>query len=199
MKVIGLTGNIASGKSFISEFLKSLGAEVIDMDKIGKEIQDKNIGNVMEKIREIFGGKFVKNGKIDRRLLGNYVFSNKEALEKLNSIMIPLMTERLRKILYEKEKKGAKVVVIDAAILFEAGWDKFADEVWVVYTPKEKQLERLMKREKISEEEAEIRINAQTDIKEKMKRATYVINNSSDTEAVKDQVLKLWNRVENSI
>ncbi len=198
MRVIGLTGNIASGKSLISKFLKSLGAKVIDMDEIGKEIQDKNIGNVLEKIRGMFGDRFVKNGKIDRRLLGNYVFSNKESLNKLNSIMIPLMTERLREILCEEEKKGTEIVVIDAAILFEAGWDKFADEVWVVYTPKEKQLERLMKRENISEEEAMIRINAQMDIREKMKKATYVINNSADKEAVIDQVLKLWSRIKNS-
>ncbi len=199
MKVIGLTGNIASGKSLISEFLKSLGAEVIDMDSIGKEIQNKNIGNVVEKIKKTFGSKFIKNGKIDRKRLGNYVFSKPDALKKLNDIMIPLMTEQLKKILEKKKKNGAKIVVIDAAILFEAGWDKFADETWVVYTPKEKQLERLIKRERISEEEAKMRIEAQMDIREKMKRATYIINNSSDTDEVKEQVLKLWNRVKNSI
>ncbi len=198
MKVIGLTGNIASGKSLISKFLKSLGAVVIDMDSIGKEIQDRNIGNVVEKIKEAFGSEFIKRGKIDRRKLGNYVFANRKELEKLNSIMIPLMTERLKEILAKEKKKGTKIIVIDAAILFEAGWDKFADEVWVVYTPKEKQLERLMRREHISRKEALIRIEAQMDIEEKMKRATFVINNSNDVDAVKEQVLKLWSRIKNS-
>ena len=198
MRIIGLTGNIASGKSEISKILKSLGATVIDMDEIGKEVQEKNIDNVVEKIRKAFGSKFVKDGKIDRKLLGDYVFKNSKALKKLNDIMIPVMTKLLKEKIKEYSRKNAKVVIIDAAILFEAGWDKFADEVWVVYTPKDLQLKRLMERENISEPQALARINAQMDIYKKIKMADYVINNSNGLDAVKEQVMKLWQRVMNS-
>jgi dephospho-CoA kinase len=199
MRIIGLTGNIASGKSEISKILRKLGAVIIDMDKIGKEVQSKNIDNVVEKIREAFGREFIRNGKIDRKKLGNFVFKNKEALQKLNEIMIPAMTKLLKQKLEECKEKNAEVVVIDAAILFEAGWDKYADEVWVVYTPKELQLKRLMNREKISENQALARINAQMDIYEKMKKADYIINNSGDLNMVKEQVKKLWTKTRNSI
>ncbi len=199
MKVIGLTGNIASGKSEVSKILSNLGAVVIDMDNIGKDIQRKNKGGVMDKIISTFGNKFIKNGRFDRRAFGNYVFSDKEALNKLNEIMIPVMTEELKKILNDLSKEGIKVVVVDAAILFEAGWDKFADEVWVVYTPKALQLKRLRKRENISEDEALIRIEAQMPIEEKIHRADFVIDNSGDLATVEEQVLQLWNRVKNSI
>ncbi len=199
MKVIGLTGNIASGKSEVSKILSNLGAVVIDMDNIGKGIQRKNKGGVMDKIITTFGNKFIKNGRFDRRTFGNYVFSDKEALSKLNEIMIPVMTEELKKILNDLSKEGIKVVVVDAAILFEAGWDKFADEVWVVYTPKALQLKRLRKRENISEDEALIRIEAQMPIEEKIHRADFVIDNSGDLATVEEQVLQLWNRVKNSI
>ncbi len=199
MKVIGLTGNIASGKSEVSKILSNLGAVVIDMDNIGKDIQRKNKGGVMDKIISTFGNKFIKNGRFDRRAFGNYVFSDKEALSKLNEIMIPVMTEELKKILNDLSKEGIKVVVVDAAILFEAGWDKFADEVWVVYTPKALQLKRLRKRENISEDEALIRIEAQMPIEEKIHRADFVIDNSGDLATVEEQVLQLWNRVKNSI
>ena len=198
MRIIGLTGNIASGKSEISKILKSLGAIVIDMDEIGKEVQEKNIDHVVEKIKNAFGNEYVKHKKIDRKRLGDYVFKNKEALEKLNSIMIPVMTKLLKEKIEEYKKKNAKVIVIDAAILFEAGWDKFADEVWVVYTPKDLQLKRLMEREKITKFQALARINAQMDIYQKIKMADYVINNSNGLDAVKDQVMKLWQRVKNS-
>jgi len=198
MRIIGLTGNIASGKSEISKILKSLGAIVIDMDEIGKEVQEKNIDHVVEKIKNAFGNEYVKNKKIDRKRLGDYVFKNKEALEKLNSIMIPVMTKLLKEKIEEYKKKNAKVIVIDAAILFEAGWDKFADEVWVVYTPKDLQLKRLMEREKITKFQALARINAQMDIYQKIKMADYIINNSNGLDAVKEQVMKLWQRVKNS-
>ncbi len=199
MKVIGLTGNIASGKSEVSKILSDLGAVVIDMDNIGKDVQRKNKSGVMDKIISTFGNKFIKNGKFDRRAFGNYVFSDKEALSKLNEIMIPAMTEELKRNLNDLSKEGVKIVVVDAAILFEAGWDKFTDEVWVVYTPKALQLKRLRKRENISEDEALIRIEAQMPIEEKIHRADFVIDNSGDLATVKKQVLRLWGRIKNSI
>lgn len=198
MIIIGLTGNIASGKSAISYFLKSLGAEVIDMDKIGKQIQEANYKNVVQKIINRFGGDIIKNGKIDRKELGNIVFSHREALNDLNSIMIPLMTEKLQYIIQINIKKNTKVLVIDAAILFEANWDRLADEIWVVCIPRDIQIKRLVQREKITNKEAVMRVDSQLSILEKINKADIVIDNSKDLESVKLKVFHLWQNIKSS-
>jgi len=199
MKIIGLTGNIASGKSAISYILKNLGAEVLDLDKIGKQIQELNYKKVIEKIEKRFGKEIIENEKINRKKLGSIVFSDKQALIDLNSIMIPLMTEKLKRTIDENRKKETKVLVVDAAILFEANWDKFVDYVWVVYVPRETQINRLIKREKITQEEAIMRVDSQESIDEKIEKADVVIDNSKNLEAVKLKILELWNVITISI
>jgi dephospho-CoA kinase len=199
MKIIGLTGNIASGKSVISYILKNLGAEVLDMDKIGKQIQELNYKKVIEKIEKRFGKEIIENEKINRKKLGSIVFSDKQALIDLNSIMIPLMTEKLKRTIDENRKKETKVLVVDAAILFEANWDKFVDYVWVVYVPRETQINRLIKREKITQEEAIMRVDSQESIDEKIEKADVVIDNSKNLEAVKLKIFELWNAITTSI
>jgi dephospho-CoA kinase len=199
MKIIGLTGNIASGKSAISYILKNLGAEVLDMDKIGKQIQELNYKKVIEKIEKRFGKEIIENEKINRKKLGSIVFSDKQALIDLNSIMIPLMTEKLKRTIDENRKKETKVLVVDAAILFEANWDKFVDYVWVVYVPRETQINRLIKREKITQEEAIMRVDSQESIDEKIEKADVVIDNSKNLEAVKLKIFELWNAITTSI
>ncbi|BAL81041.1 dephospho-CoA kinase [Caldisericum exile] len=199
MKVIGLTGNIASGKSSVSKILRDLGAKIIDMDSIAKEIQNTNYKGVVDKIRETFGVSVFQNGKqLDRRALGNIVFSDKKMLEKLNNIMIPVMTERLLEELEKAKNENVDVVVVDAAILIEANWDRFTDEVWVVYTPKELQVKRLIERENIDKELALERVNSQMRIEEKMKRANVIIDNSGDFEDLKQKVLELWRKMKSS-
>jgi len=190
MKVIGLTGNIASGKSSVSKILQELGAVVIDMDSLGKALQDSNYKGVIQKIEEAFGSKVITNGKLDRKALANIVFHDKEKLKILNDIMIPLMTEKLKEKL--NELRDREVIVIDAAMLFEAGWDKFADTIWVVYVPKDIQIKRLLDREHIDLQEALARIEAQMPIEEKMKRATAVIENSGNLEDLRKKVIELW-------
>jgi dephospho-CoA kinase len=199
MKIIGLTGNIASGKSAISYILKNLGAEVVDMDKIGKQIQELNYKKVIEKIEKRFGKEIIENDKINRKKLGSIAFSDKQALIDLNSIMIPLMTEKLKRTIDENRKKETKVLVVDAAILFEANWDKFVDYVWVVYVPRETQINRLIKREKITQEEAIMRVDSQESIDEKIEKADVVIDNSKNLEAVKLKIFELWNAITTSI
>lgn len=199
MKIIGLTGNIASGKSAISYILKNLGAEVVDMDKIGKQIQELNYKKVIEKIEKRFGKEIIENEKINRKKLGSIAFSDKQALIDLNSIMIPLMTEKLKRTIDENRKKETKVLVVDAAILFEANWDKFVDYVWVVYVPRETQINRLIKREKITQEEAIMRMDSQESIDEKIEKADVVIDNSKNLEAVKLKIFELWNAITTSI
>ncbi len=199
MKVIGLAGNIASGKSAISSFLNSLGAEIIDMDKVGKQIQEDNYDGVRDKIALCFGANFVVNNKIDRKALAKTIFNKPENMMMLNKIMFPLMTDKLVYLIDHFRKMNTPVVIVDAATLFEAGWDKLVDEVWVVYVPKSVQLKRLLNREQINETEALTIINSQMDISEKIRRADTVINNERDFEKVKGLVLELWKKIISSI
>ena len=193
MKTVGITGNISSGKSFVSEILKELGAYVIDMDDCGKKIQDENIDGALDKIKEAFGEEVIsKEGKLNRRFLGEKVFKDRDLLEKLDSIMFPIMTEQLKKKLNELRENGEKFVVVEAAVLFEAGWDQLVDEVWVVYVPEEIQTKRLMERENIDGYTAKLRIKAQMPITEKIKRADVVIDNSGSIEELKRKVLEIW-------
>jgi dephospho-CoA kinase len=198
MKIIGLTGNIASGKSATSSFLRKLGAEVIDVDEIGKKIQDNNFKDVVKQIRDAFGEEVIKDNKIDRKVLGAKVFSDKDELKKLNSIMVPLMSEKLNWAIENCREKKVEVLIVDAAILFEGGWDKLVDFVWVVYVPRDIQLSRLMTREHIDSKEALARIDSQIDISEKIKKADVVINNSGNLEEVEENIVELWKKL-NSI
>lgn len=190
MKLIGLTGNIASGKSKISEYLKSKGFKIIDADSIGKTVL--SIDSVKNKIIRSFGKNILnEDGSINRRELGRIVFSSKENLKKLNRITLPILTKLVKRKISELKKKKVKYAVLDAAILIEAGWHKLVDEVWVVYTDSETQLERLIKRENYSVEEAKNRIEAQLNIEEKLKYADKVIDNSHNWENTKRQIDKI--------
>lgn len=187
MKLIGLTGNIASGKSKISEYLKSKGFKIIDADSIGKSVLSFN--NIKNKLVRTFGKDILENdGSINRRELGKIVFSSKENLKKLNRITLPVLTKLIKKKINELKRKKVKYAILDAAILIEANWHKLVDEVWVVYTDPEIQLERLIKRENYSIDEAKNRINAQLSIEEKLKYADKIINNSYDWERTKEQI-----------
>lgn len=187
MKLIGLTGNIASGKTKISEYLKTKGFKIIDADSIGKIVL--NSVNVKNKIVRTFGKNILnEDGSINRRELGNIVFSSKENLKKLNRITLPVLTKLIKKKINDLKRKKVKYVVLDAAILIEAGWHKFVDEVWVVYTDPEVQLERLIKRENYSINEARNRIDAQLRIEEKLKYADKIIDNSYNWEKTKEQI-----------
>jgi len=190
MKLIGLTGNIASGKSKISEYLKTKGFKIIDADSIGKSVL--NIESVKNKIIRTFGREILnEDGSINRRELGRIVFSSKENLNKLNRITLPILTKLIKKKIKELKRKKVKYAILDAAILIEANWHKFVDEVWVVYTDSKTQLERLIKRENYSVEEAKNRIDAQLKIEEKLKYADRVIDNSNEWENTKEQIDKI--------
>jgi len=113
MKTVGITGNISSGKSFVSEILKELGAYVIDMDDCGKKIQDENIDGALDKIKEAFGEEVIsKEGKLNRRLLGEKVFKDRDLLEKLDSIMFPIMTEQLKKKINELREMEKSLLLL---------------------------------------------------------------------------------------
>jgi|YelNatPaOPRAMG01_1025707.scaffolds.fasta_scaffold04720_6 dephospho-CoA kinase len=187
MRIIGLTGNIASGKSKISEYLKTKGYKIIDADLIGKTILEED--TIKNKLVRYFGTEILnEDGSINRKKLGSIVFSSKKNLEKLNRVTLPILSKKIRKKINEYKRKKIKIVVLDAAILIEAKWNRIVDEVWVVYTNPEIQLDRLMKRENYTIDEAKNRIFAQMDINEKLKYADVIINNSYEWEKTKLQI-----------
>lgn len=195
VKVIGLTGGIASGKSTVSSILKSLGAVIIDADVVSREIMIRGT-ETYNILVSVFGKEILrKDGEIDRRKLGNLVFADKEKLNKLNEITHPEIIKKIKDIIEEERKKGKeKAIVLDAALLIEMKLFNMVDEVWLVVVDKKTQIRRLMKRDNLSYKDALNRIRSQMSIEDKMKYADFIINNCKDFNAIKRQVELLWGR-----
>lgn len=193
MKVIGLTGGIACGKSTVSKMLADLGAAVIDVDMIARKVMKKGTP-VWQRVKETFGDEYLlPDGEIDRKKLGELVFSNPEALKNLNSITHPtIQREVLSEIERLKTKGGYKAIVVDAALLIEAGWCDMVNEVWLVVVDKETQIGRLMRRNGLTRQQALNRINSQMDQEAKMRYADRIIDNSHGLEHTRKQVERLW-------
>lgn len=192
MKIIGLTGGIASGKSTISAMLKELGAAVIDVDLVGRDVLCQG-GNAYNKTIEHFGREILmQDGRVNRKKLGNIVFSDSEKLKLLNQITHPAIIQNVRDIIKEVQEQNKKVVVVDAAILIEMGLDKFVDCVWLVMVDTETQLRRVMERDKLSYTDALNRIHAQMTNEERMKYADAVIDTTHPVEVVRNRVKELW-------
>jgi len=195
LKIIGLTGGIASGKSVISEMLRSFGAIIIDADKIARKLVEIN-SPAWCKIKDCFGDNyFLSDGEIDRKKLGEVVFGDVALRTKLNDIMYPLIREVIIKEIQNLKPNGVKVAVVDAALLIEAGWDDLVDEVWLVEIHPDEQLKRLVKRDRISRIQAEKRIKSQTKQEIKARMAHNIIDNSLDLNNTQKQVEKLWKEI----
>jgi len=171
---IALTGGIATGKSTVASLLSLSGLRIIDADAIAHRILDENSGWVSEH----FGAEYVNNGKVIRPELGKLIFSDPEAKKELEAFLHP----KIRAAIEEQSEKQDQLkypYLIDIPLFFETGAYPIEHSV-VVYTPKELQLERFMKRNGFSREESLRRIETQMDIDEKRSRATWVIDNSSN-------------------
>ena len=192
MLVIGLTGGIGTGKSEVASLLQSLGAEVINADQVGHEAYTPNSESWREVVNT-FGEEILQpDGQIDRGRLGAIVFSNPQQLDKLNAIMHPRMARMVGDKIEVLRDKGAPAVVVEAAVLFEAGWDSLVDEVWTTDSPVELVIERLQARNGMSEEEVRRRINSQMDRVERIERSDLVVDNSGDVAGLGETVKALW-------
>jgi dephospho-CoA kinase len=198
MKTIGLTGGIGCGKSTVSKYLKDLGAVVFDLDKIGHDVIQKN-GGAYKKVLSVFGdGILAPDGEIDRTKLGKVVFGNPEALKRLNSIVHPAIDEKIQSIvkdIKDSRSQGAKVLVMEAAAMLEAGRAWQADEIWVVTCPEESVIGRIKHRPGYDEEVAKSRIRSQMSSDERLKKADVVINNDGTPEALKVKVTGEWKKL----
>ncbi|WP_304341163.1 dephospho-CoA kinase [Metaclostridioides mangenotii] len=177
MLILGLTGNIGCGKSSLSKIFIRNGIDVIDADKVAREIMEDE--NFLKMIYEEFGYEIRNDNKtLNRKKLGSIVFKDEERLEKLNSLTHPMIQEViLSRIEYFKNLKKS-ITVIDAAVLIEHGYTKIVDKLLVVTCNIDEQIRRVQIRDKCTKEEALNRINSQMDQNEKAKIADYIIDNS---------------------
>ena len=188
--VLGLTGSIGSGKSTVARMFQELGAEIIDADKVGHSLLEKK--EVREGIVKSFGSSVLdKEGKIERRKLGSIVFRDRKRLEELNSIIHPLIfSEMKRRITFSQ----ARIIIVDAAILLEAGWDSWVDKVIVVNASYETRRKRIKESSLLGSKEVEGIIKAQFSQDEKTERADFLIENEKDMDVSKRQVERIWSK-----
>jgi dephospho-CoA kinase len=196
MKVIGLTGGIGSGKSTVSQYLAELGATIIDADKVGHEALTR--ADIKQEIVTSFGSEVLgTDGEIDRKKLGPIVFSNPEALTKLNHIMHRRMRTMMEDKIAQYRRQGATVVVMEAAVLLEtdADWDKMVDEIWVTVSREATVLKRMKDQRGMTEEQTKARIQSQLSNEERIKHASVVIHNDGNLDEVKLKIKELWKKV----
>jgi dephospho-CoA kinase len=194
--LIGLTGNIACGKSTVLRELAELGAYTIDADARVHGVLSRD-GDAYAPVVEAFGPDILdEEGEIDRRALGRIVFADPGELRRLELITHPIVRRVMEREIREAD---APVVVLDAIKLFESGWAERCDQVWVVTCRREQQLERLMRTRGYPREEAEGRIDAQSPQEEKVARAHVVIDNSGSLDDTYRQVHNAWHALHASI
>lgn len=192
MLVIGLTGGIGTGKSEVSRLLESLGATLINADQLGHEAYTPHTETWNLVVNAFGEGILQESGEIDRRKLGAIVFADPEEMAKLNGIMHPRMARMVSDRIDSLREDGAEVAVVEAAVLFEAGWETLVDEVWSTDSPVEAVVERLQAARGIGPEEAQKRIASQMDREERLGRSDVVVDNSGDVTGLERTVRGLW-------
>ena len=195
MKVIGLTGGIASGKSTAARLLRDLGAPVIDADQLARDAVQPG-SEALATIVAAFGAEVLQaGGALDRVVLGKRVFASSEARSALEIIVHPEVRRLALLELKALKESGAQVVFYMAPLLIEAGADTLCDEIWVVDVDESTQLQRTTARDGMSIEEARQRTAAQMPLAEKAGRADVVIDNRGTTEDLAEQLKCLWEEV----
>ena len=195
MKVIGLTGGIGSGKSTVSQYLQELGAVILDADKVGHEAYRPNTETWQELVAAFGRQILTPDDEIDRKKLGEIVFSNPESLARLNQIVHPRMYQMMKTRIEECRQQGVAVVVLEAAILLEAGWTPLVDEVWVTVASESTVVGRVKERTGLPEEQILARIRSQLSSEERAKQANVVVNNDSNLDELKTKVKELWQKL----
>ncbi|MFS9057542.1 dephospho-CoA kinase [Streptococcus infantis] len=189
-KIIGITGGIASGKSTVTEFLRQKGFQVVDADAVVHQLQ-KPGGRLYQVLVEHFGEKILfENGELNRLLLASLIFSNPEEQEWSKRTQGEIIREELaalRNLFAQTEA----LFFMDIPLLFEQDYASWFDETWLVYVNRDVQLERLMKRDQISKEAAESRLNSQWPLERKISLSSHSLNNNGNQEQLIAQVVQL--------
>lgn len=196
MRVIGLTGGIASGKSTAARHLETRGALMIDADKLGHRAYEPDT-EAFRKVVQAFGDDIVgEDGQIDRRALGGKVFGTPGELDRLTGIVWPEIRKMaLAEIDAARAQGKAKAVVLEAAVLLEAGWQDIVDEVWVVYAEREQAIARAMARDGLDEAAVSARIDAQMTNAERIEKGDVAFENATTAEALCERLDERWARM----
>ena len=193
-KIIGITGGIASGKSTVTEFLRQKGFQVVDADAVVHQLQ-KPGGQLYQVLVEHFGEKILlENGELNRPLLASLIFSNPEEQEWSKRTQGEIIREELAALRNQFAQTEA-LFFMDIPLLFEQNYASWFDETWLVYVNRDVQLERLMKRDQISKEAAESRLNSQWPLERKISLASHTIDNNGNQEQLIDQVVQLLDKM----
>ena len=189
-KIIGITGGIASGKSTVTEFLRHKGFKVVDADALVHQLQ-KPGGRLFQILVEHFGEKILlENGELNRHLLASLIFSNPEEQEWSKRTQGEIIREELAALRNQFAQTEA-LFFMDIPLLFEQNYASWFDETWLVYVNRDCQLERLMKRDQISKEAAESRLNSQWPLERKISLASHSLDNNGNQEQLIAQVVHL--------
>ena len=189
-KIIGITGGIASGKSTVTEFLRQKGFQVVDADAVVHQLQ-KPGGRLYQVLVEHFGEKILlENGELNRPLLASLIFSNPEEQEWSKRTQGEIIREELDALRNQLAQTEA-LFFMDIPLLFEQDYASWFDETWLVYVNRDVQLERLMRRDQISKEAAESRLNSQWPLERKISLASHSLDNNGNQEQLIAQVVQL--------
>jgi len=191
VKIYGLTGGIASGKSTASRMFRELGAEVMDADVLAREVVEPGTPGLAV-VAERFPGVVGLDGQLDRAKLGARIFGDPAERAALNALLHPLIRERFLLRTQELAESGVKRLLYDVPLLIESGLHETMEGVVLVWVPRDIQRERLMRRDGLSEEAAEARLAAQLPLDGKRAHAHWVVDNSGDPEATRAQVHAVW-------
>lgn len=195
-KVICLTGGIASGKSTAARFLGELGAHVVDADRLGHLTYEPG-SPAYAKVVAAFGPEIVgSDGRIDRKALGAKVFGRPEQLQRLTDIVWPAIRDLAQAEIERVKAEGrVRIVVLEAAVLFEAGWDDLGDEIWVNVIDREHAIARATARDNVARDAIERRLDAQLSNAERIARADVVIDNNGTIDDMLAQLRGHWARI----
>jgi dephospho-CoA kinase len=192
VRIIGLTGSFGTGKTFVASILKGRGARVIDADKIAHEVIARPSRAYKEVVRAFGASVLKKDKEIDRKKLAETVFGDAGNVKKLNRIIHPEVISRIKKEI--KTAPRDKVVVIDAPLLVEAKMQGIVDLIMVVKASKDVQVERCVKKFKMSKEEVLKRIKNQMPLARKIRLADFIIDNNGRKKDTKKQIMNVWRR-----
>jgi dephospho-CoA kinase len=194
-RVIGLTGGIGTGKSTVARMLAQLGAAILDADAIGKSVVEED-PEVLHELQQEFGQDIVDDdGRLKRQELGHRIFGDLQKVERLNRIVHPHLIARLKQEEEKALRSGAPLVVVDAALIFEADLEDHFNHIVVVTAALPQRLERVRKRDEFTDEQIMQRIQSQIPIEEKEKHADTVLRNDGSVEELEKSVHELFQRL----
>lgn len=196
--VIGLTGGIASGKSSVLRWLIEQGCTCLDSDQLARQIVEPG-QPALNKIVALFGAEILQpDGQLNRKLLGQRIFADAELREKLNAVTHPAIIDRLIEGTVAKRASGIAFppLILDIPLLFEGGLSDLADQNWLVWVAPDTQMQRLMQRDQLGEQEARQRLAAQLPLDEKRALADWVIDNDGSWQETEQQLAEMWAKLQ---